>query len=320
MDLVTGAGGFLGRALVGRLVADGVAVRAMLHRGGDPPAGAEPVRAALEDADSLRRAATGCATVFHLAARVHDPGAREDAFQAANVGGTASLLAAARDAGAAAFVFVSSVKAMGEGGDACLDEDAPAVPVSPYGRSKLEAEELVRAAGAHGGLRVSILRLPLVYGAGLKGNLSAMLDAVARGLFPPLPRVPNRRSLASVADAVNACVLAARNPAAAGRTYLVTDGAAYSSREIYDDMREALGKPPVRWSVPLGALRAAAAAGDALAPLSGGRAVFGRDALAKLLGSAWYANVRIRKELGFAPATTLRAALPEIVAARRRAR
>src|ERR1039457_4981924 len=108
VHLVTGADGFLGRPLVERLVADGLPVRAMHHREPAAPrrSGAEEFRAALEDFDSLRRAAAGCETVFHLAGKAHDLDARDpDAFGLVNVEGTASLLRAAYEAGVRSFVF-----------------------------------------------------------------------------------------------------------------------------------------------------------------------------------------------------------------------
>jgi len=317
-DLVSGAGGFLGAPLVERLVAEGIPVRSMHHRdpGTPPRAGVETVRAALEDLDSLRRAAEGCTTVFHLAGKAHDLDVRDDdTFRRINVEGTANLLRAAEKAGVRSFVFASSVKAMGEGGDECLNEDAPAEPRTPYGVSKFEAERLVLETGARTGMRVSVLRLPLVYGPGLKGNLRAMLDAIARGAFPPPPRTENRRSLTSISDVLSALVLSARSPASAGRVYLVTDGSTYSTRDIYDSMRAALGLHTVTWAVPRWAFRAAAFAGDAASRLLGQRMPFSTEEFEKLLGSACYQNERIRRELGFTPATTLQAALPGIVRA-----
>jgi nucleoside-diphosphate-sugar epimerase len=320
VHLVTGASGFLGRPLVEALAAGGEPVKAMF-RAGPPevPAGVGVALADLSDVPALRRAVDGCETVFHLAGKAHDLGVRDtDAFWRINVEGTANLLRVAEEAGVRSFVFASSVKAMGEGGEECLDEDAPAEPRTPYGVSKLEAERLVLETGARCHIHVSVLRLPLVYGPGLKGNLRAMLDAVARGVFPPPPR-GNRRSLTSVNDAVSALVLSARSPAASGSTYIVTDGTTYSTRDIYDAMRAALGLHPVAWAMPRWAFRAAAALGDTAARATGRHAPFGRASLEKLLGSACYRNDRIRRELGFEPATTLQAALPEIVRARMRA-
>jgi nucleoside-diphosphate-sugar epimerase len=117
----------------------------------------------------------------------------------------------------------------------------------------------------------------------------------------------------SAADVVNASLLATGASAASGRTYIVTDGLPYSTRAIYDAMRAALGLPERRWSVPLWAFRAAALAGDAAGRVRGRRMPFSTEAFDKLLGSACYRNDRIRNELGFAPATDLSAALPDIV-------
>jgi len=259
--------------------------------------------------------------IFHLAGKALDLGSPdEDEFRRVNVEGTASVLAAARSAGVRTFILVSSVKAMGEGGEGCFDEGTPPSPKGAYGISKLEAERLVLDAGLRSGMHATVLRLPLVYGPGLKGNLRAMLDGVARGTFPPPPRTGNRRSLASVSDVVNALLLAARTPLAAGRTYLVTDGTPYSTRDIFDAMRSALGLRPITWSLPRWAFRGAALAGDAVSHLLGRPMPFSSEAFEKLLGSACYRNDRIRRELGFAPATTLQAALPEIVRARKEAR
>jgi nucleoside-diphosphate-sugar epimerase len=143
-----------------------------------------------------------------------------------------------------------------------------------------------------------------------------MLDAVARGSFPPPPRARNRRSLASVRDVVSALLLAAQSPVASGRAYFVSDGVPYSTRDIYDAMRSALRLSPVAWAAPLWVFRTAALAGDAAATVTGRRMPFSSEAFDKLLGSAFYENNRIRRELGFKPATTLQAALPEIVRAR----
>jgi nucleoside-diphosphate-sugar epimerase len=319
MHLVTGAAGFLGRPFVDRLARSGTPVRALV-RPGSAPVFAAPVEtreADLTDSEATLRAAEGCDVILHLAGKAHDFALGPDAasaFHRANVEGTRNLLAAAERFGASTLVFFSSVKAVGEGGDACVDESAAPAPRTPYGASKLEAERLVLEFGRNTGARATVLRLPLVYGPGVKGNLRAMLHAIRRGVFPPLPPVANRRSLASVDDAWNAALLARDVAAAAGRTYFVTDGCAYSSREIYDAMRAALGLPERRWAIPLSVLRGAASASDAVSRLTGRVLPFGRDSLEKLVGSAWYDNTRIRNELGFEPATTLAAALPAIVA------
>jgi nucleoside-diphosphate-sugar epimerase len=316
--LVTGATGFLGRALVERLLQARQPLRELRRpgRGPAPGAGVEVVAGDVRDPGTLAAAVAGCETVLHLAGKAHDLGdPHPEEFRSVNVEGTRNILEASRQAGVRSFVFVSSVKAMGEGGEEFLDETVPPRPLSAYGVSKLEGERLVLETGARTGMRATVLRLPLAYGRGLRGNLAAMLDSVRRGTFPPPPRVRNRRSLVSSADVANAALLAASSPAAAGRTYLVTDGTAYSTRDLYDAMRDALGLPPRRFAVPLGVFRAAAAAGDAAERVTGRPAPFSSAGLEKLFGSAWYSNERIRRELGFRPATTLLEGLRDALAA-----
>lgn len=311
--LVTGATGFIGRALCGRLREEGSRVRALSRREAVGPWD-EAVRADLATGALPEECLAGVDTIFHLAAKVHALGERwheEESYRRLNVDGTRLLLEKARGAGVRRFVFFSSVQAMGEETPACLDETTEPKPVTPYGRSKLEAERLVLADSSP--LRAVCLRFPLVYGPGHKGNLSRMVAAIDRGLFPPLPPVPNRRSMIHVRDVVAAALLVARRPEADGRCYIVTDGRTYSSREIEDAIRRALGRRVPRWHVPLLALRLLARGGDALERFHGRRVLFDSSTLQKLVGSAWYSSERIQRELGYRPSVSLLEALPEIV-------
>ncbi len=311
--LVTGATGFIGRALCGRLREEGVHVRALARREAEGPWD-EAVRADLATGALPGDCLAGVDTIFHLAAKVHALGDRsreEESYRRLNVDGTALLLEKAREAGVRRFIFFSSVQAMGEETPACLDETTEPKPVTPYGRSKLEAERLVLASNVLSHL--VCLRFPLVYGPGHKGNLSRMVAAIDRGLFPPLPPVANRRSMIHVRDVVAAALLAARRPEANGRCYIVTDGRTYSSREIEDAIRRALGRRVPRWHVPLLALRLLARGGDALERIRGRRVLFDSSTLQKLVGSAWYSSERIQRELGYRPSVSLLEALPEIV-------
>jgi len=312
--LVTGASGFIGRRLCAALREEGARVRALARR---PCAGPWDERVTVDLAAGAvpSSALAGVDTVFHLAGRVHaSAGDADDAerHRRANVEGTRALLAAAVAAGAPGIVHFSSVKAMGEGGPACLDEDAPAAPQTDYGRSKREAERLVLEAGARQGLHAVVLRLPLVYGPGARGNLAEMLEAVARGRFPPIADPGNRRSLVHVDDVVAAALLAARRPEATGRVYLVTDGRAYSTRDILEGMWQALGRRAPRWSLPLPLLRALARAGDVAGRVRGRPWRFDSRACRKLTGSAWYSSERIARELGFRPRRDLAAGLAEM--------
>ncbi len=253
-------------------------------------------------------------TVFHLAGKAHAlAGNRQDemGYQKINTEGTRKLLEAAKQAGVQRFVFFSSVKAVGECVLQPMTEAVTTPADTPYGQSKYEAEQLV----LHGGYvpHPVVIRPCLVYGNSDKGNLPRMINAIRRGLFPPLPELHNHRSMVHVDDVVRAALLAAEKPEAAGQIYIVSDGQSFSTRQIYDWIRETLGKSPIQWTMPLIVLKLLAKLGDAVGQTSGQRFIFDSDTLHKLTRSAWYSSAKIEHELGFHPQHTLRQSLPDIV-------
>jgi len=255
-------------------------------------------------------------TVFHLAAKTHVRTAVADdpEHEAVTVEGTRRVLAAAGRSGISRFVFMSSVKAAGEGGNVLVDEQFARPPLTAYGRAKRQAEEEVFLRASRSGMHAVVLRPALVYGTGWKGNLARLYRAVQRGRFLPPPETGNRRSMVDVNDVVDAAVLAAERHDAAGRVYLLCDGQDYSTRRIYEAMCHGLGRPVSRWQLPCSLLRVAARGGDVLGR-NGRRAVpFDSEALERLLGSAWYDASRARRELQWVPLRTLEDAMPEIVA------
>jgi nucleoside-diphosphate-sugar epimerase len=259
----------------------------------------------------------GTDTVFHLAGKAHalsELGQDEAEYQRINRDGTRRLLEASRKCGVRAFVFMSTVKAVGDAPQptgTALDETAGFPPENAYGRSKREAEDLV----LHGGYvpHPVVLRPALVFGAGVKGNLQTMLEAVARNRFPPIPEVGNKRSLVHVADLVDAALLAARTPDAAGKCYIVADPRPYSSRELYDAMRRALGRGESGMAIPRWMLTLGAKLGDVIGKARGRRFVFDSQALSRLVGDAWYSSARIQHELGWKPRRTLDEGLAEML-------
>ncbi len=325
--LVTGATGFIGRRLVRTLMQrPGNAVQVLVRDATQAariwPTGGVTTRIAdLTRPDSLAAICNGVDTVYHLAGYAHASGvserAEQDRHHRITVEGTRALLAAAAAAGVKRFVFVSSVKAMGEGGDVCLDESSDTPAASIYGRAKRQAEGLVRQAGQEQGMHTCILRLPLVYGHDNKGNLPRMIAAIDRGRFPPLGELGNKRSMVHVDDVVQALLLAAQRSAARGQTYLVTDEQTYSTRRLYILICRALGRPVPDWTLPVVLLRLAARLGDLIGAVRGRPLAFSSDALDKLIGSAWYSSDKIRRDLGYRPTRTLETALPEMVAAYR---
>jgi len=272
--------------------------------------------ASLDDPAALRAACQGARTVFHCAGHAHAFAAlsQSDAGQhwQVNFEGTRNLAEAAGQAGVQRFVFLSSVKAMAEPGELCVDEDFPGEPATAYGQAKRAAEEAVLEAGRQYGMHTVNLRLSMVYGSGGRGNLERMGRLVRRGLFPPLPETGNHRSLVHVDDVIAAMLRVAGDERAGGRTYIVAGPEAPSGRQLYDALREALGLPPCRWSVPAAVLRGAARCGDGLEILCRRRVPLDSEAVARLLGSAWYSPARIARELDWQAAISLRAGLREM--------
>jgi nucleoside-diphosphate-sugar epimerase len=256
----------------------------------------------------------GIDTIFHLAGKAHalaETQQDEREYMQINTEGTRKLLEAAQQAGVKCFIFFSSVKAVGDCLQQPMDETVNTPADTPYGHSKYAAEQLV----LHGGYvpHPVVIRPSMVYGNSHKGNLPKMIKAIQRGFFPPLPEFNNRRSMAHVNDVVSAALLASQNAQAAGQIYIVTDQQDYSSRQLYDWIRSALGKTSQHWAIPLVILRILAKTGDIIGQLTARRFLFDSDALLKLSGSASYSSAKISRELGFFPQHTLAQSLPDII-------
>lgn len=323
--LVTGATGAIGRRLVAALLDAGAQV-AVLTRSAQRVRDLDWAdRVICREGDltlpaTLEAACSGIETLFHLAS--YNPGPSEpDSYEsprhwAVTVEGTQSLIAAAVAAGVSRIVYLSSIKAMGDlagAGGVPADETSPPQPACLYGRAKLRAEQALHEAAARHGLHVCVLRLPMVYGLGAQGNIARLIQAIARGRFPPWPRVANRRSAIHVEDVVAATRLVAEDPRARGQTYLVTDGRAYSTRWLYEQICAALGRRPPAWTVPLWLLRAAAAVGTRLEGATGRAMPLTRTGLDKLTGDAWFSSEKIARELGYRPAFSLETEIPRLV-------
>ncbi|MDQ6950691.1 MAG: NAD-dependent epimerase/dehydratase family protein, partial [Mariprofundales bacterium] len=258
-------------------------------------------------------ALAGIDTVFHLAGKAHALAETQqsvDEYFHTNTDATRRLLEACREQGVQRLVYFSSTKAAGDL-DGVMDETVSAEPTTPYGQSKRAAERLVLDGGYLP--YPVVIRPAMVYGDSEKGNLSKMIRSIRAGTFPSLPDLPNRRSMVHVDDVVQAALLAAERSAAAGEIYIVTDGEAYSTRQIYAWVCEALDQRVPPWHVPLWLLQMLAIVGDGIGSVRGRRFMFDSDVLAKLCGSAHYSSAKITRELGFQPQRNLHEALPEIV-------
>lgn len=266
--LVTGATGFVGRALVDALARQhGVRVRALLRRADSRFAeGVEPSLCAdLAGAVDFRPLVAGCTSVIHTAARVHvmqtGPADAPDAFHRLNVAVTERLASAAAVAGVRRFVFLSTIKVNGEQTArtaAFTAHDVPN-PQDPYAVSKWQAELALRRIAAATGMQVVIIRPPLVYGPGVRANFAALMRGVARGLPLPLGAIDNRRSLIALDNLVDFILTCLAHPAAANETFVVSDGEDLSTPELVRRMARAMGRPARLLPVPESFLLASAA-------------------------------------------------------------
>ena len=259
--LVTGSTGFIGRPLCLGLLEAGARVRGSSRVGGRHPVpGVDrvPVADPLDRA-AVRAAVAGADAVVHLAARVHvmretaaDPLAE---FRRTNVEATAVLGEEAAGAGVRQLVLASTVKAVGEGTAEAWTEETPPEPVDPYGRSKLEAEQVMRALAERHGLQASVLRFPLVYGPEVKGNMRRLMALVDRGMPLPFGSISNRRSLLYVGNLVAAVRAVLEHPLEGCHTFFVTDARELSLPELLRLIGHALGRSARLVPVPPGLLR-----------------------------------------------------------------
>jgi nucleoside-diphosphate-sugar epimerase len=224
---ITGATGFIGRALVAAARAAGHDVQALSRQAG----------ADYEDEASLARAFAGANVVVHLAARAHRRGPSKD-FEC-NVRSTRAVASAARTAGVGRLIFVSSIGVNGNvtRGKPFCEADPPA-PAEPYSRSKLQAEREVQSAG----VEWVVIRPPLVYGPHAPGNFGLLVRAVARNWPLPLGAIRNQRSLIGIdnlCDFILTCTWALR---AANQVFVIADGDDLATPDIVREIARGMGK------------------------------------------------------------------------------
>jgi nucleoside-diphosphate-sugar epimerase len=238
--LLTGAGGFIGRALARVLP------------------GSATLRLGVSDWEArLAAAPLAGAVIFHLAARVHAPDDRDEAaFHRDNTEKTRRLAEEAARRGARRLVFLSSIKAQAEESRArALRPEDPAEPADAYGRSKLAAERALATAG----LPVVVVRAPLVFGAGAKGNLRSLMALADSGWPLPFAGIDNRRSFVHVEDLARLLAACGEHAAAPGRTFIAAHPVPWSTPRLVSCLRRELGRPERLFALPPALLESAAA-------------------------------------------------------------
>jgi len=246
----------------------------------------------------LRTWLADVSAVVHLAARVHimnetdaDP-LRE--FRAVNVEGSKSVAQAAVAAGVRRFVFISTVKV--HGGATFKEpftEETAADPQDPYAVSKWEAEEALRSIAMESGMELVIVRPPLVYGPGVRGNFLRLMNLIRRGIPLPVPDCANRRSLVGAENLASLLVRCVRHPQAAGQSFLVSDSEDVSTRELLRRLGRAMGCPARFLPIPEAPLRWTA------------KWMHKQAAASRILDSLVVDSSKARQLLGWAPSLTL---------------
>ena len=303
--LVTGANGFVGTALYRALIGRGFAARRAVRRAeAVVTPGADVVVGEIGPTTDWRQALQDVDAVIHLAARAHvmrdaavDPLAD---YRRVNVLGTQGLARAAADAGVRRMIFLSSIKVNGEKtASKPYSEQDPPRPQDAYGVSKWEAEQMLRAIAADSHMEAVVLRPPLLYGPGVKGNFLGLMRVIDRGLPLPLASIHNRRSLLYIGSLIDAIMLCLNNPMAAGKTYLLADSEGVSTPDLIRGIASALRKPARLLPFPPALLKFAGA-------LAGKT-----ESVSRLLGSLQIDASSIRRELNWQPCADMARGLAE---------
>jgi UDP-glucose 4-epimerase len=309
--LVTGANGFVGGALLDRLVAERESYDVIASVRGE--CNLKTVfyqQVQIGDLSSFTDwsiALNQVDVVVHCAARVHimkdDSKDPLKAYREVNFYGTLNLARQAALAGVRRFLFISSIKVNGEEtqpGKPFTADELPS-PLDPYGVSKFEAEEGLRTIEEETGMEVVIVRPPLVYGPGVKANFASMLRLVELGIPIPLGSIHNARSMVALDNLTDFLVTCINHPAAAGQTFLVSDGEDVSTTDLLKRTAHAMGKHALLIPIPDFIIKS-------VAVLLGKRAVVNR-----LCGSLQVDINKASRLLGWSPPLTLDQGLKKTV-------
>ncbi len=312
--LITGATGFIGSALSHCLLEAGSSVRGAVRATARTSQRATSESGNLEwvvlhDRSTEREtndALQGVQIMVHLAARVHvmvdnasDP---LQEFQRVNANWTERLAARAAAQGVRRFVYLSSVKVNGEQTVVPFTEMDPPKPRDPYGVSKWEAEQALARVSTQTGMETVVVRSPLVYGPGVRGNFLQLLNVLRRGIPLPLASIRNQRSLVYLGNLVDALARCIHDPRAAGRTYFVSDCEDLSTPELVRRLGAAMGTDVRLWTCPTAFLYW-------MGQVSGNRGMIDR-----LVGSLQVNSSKIQTELDWRPPCTVDAGLSETAA------
>jgi nucleoside-diphosphate-sugar epimerase len=313
--LITGADGFIGQALSLSLAREGFTVRGQIYDSGNRAYKEIAAKADIEliESGDLRaynqwpRLFTNTDIVVHLAAKVHDMSKDQQQnlaeYRAINVALTEQVAKQAAKAGVKRLVFVSTVKVNGEKtvvGSPFRETDAPN-PQDAYAQSKYEAEESLHKINAETGLKTIIVRLPLVYGPGVKANFLRLINLVGKGIPLPLNKVVNKRSLIYLGNLVDALMQCIKNENSSNQTFLVSDDHDISTRDLIVMIAAVFNKKPHLISLPVSILN------------KFGKLAGKTQEMERLTGSLVVDSAKIKVILGWKPPFSVEAGIRETV-------
>lgn len=294
--LVTGGSGFIGSHLLPLLHQQSLGIT-LAVRYNPPNKNDTSARIAqvgeIDDHTDWRTALDRVNTVIHLAARahqLHDQATNPEAeFQRINCAGTKNLVKQAINSGVKHFIFVSSIGVVTSLSQNLINETTPCYPDTPYGRSKLDAEQSLIKLCQESNMTWTILRPTLVYGPNNPGNMERLLTLVNKHLPLPLDSIHNVRSLLYVGNLVDAIITCIEHPNAKNQTFMVSDGQDLSTPELIVRLGQALDKPAKLFPFPPSLLKLAA------------KTVGKEDIANRLLGSLQVDSRKIRETLNWTP-------------------
>ena len=265
---LTGASGFIGSAIVNTLKSSDVEILPLVRRRSSAPEGLKATEIDLEDFASFdAETLKGCDSLIHTAARAHimkdeslDPLVE---YRRINRDATLELAKMAASAGVKRFIFLSSIKVNGEStkAESPFTADSSYVPDDPYGLSKYEAEQGLLEIARNTDMEVVIIRPPLVYGPGVKGNFASMISWIKKGIPLPLGAVHNQRSLVALDNLVDFIILCARrnkSSKAANEVFLISDNKDISTSELLRKVARSYKVKSKLMPIPVSLMRFAA--------------------------------------------------------------
>ncbi len=309
--LITGSTGFIGKQLIYRLSKKEYLIKAAVRSQSQKHI-AKVAHITVGNIDGnthWHEALQNIDIVIHLAARAHilnDNSPNPEAeFFAVNTEGTANLVKQSIQAGVKHFIFISSIGAMASLSNQPLQENSPCQPDTPYGRSKLAAEQALITLASQSEMTWTILRPTLVYGPGNPGNMERLIKLVKKGLPLPFGLVNNRRSLVYVGNLVDAIITCLSHPNAKNQTFLISDGQDLSTPDLIRKIAYYLDCPCNLLPVPPSLLKVAGNLGDMGEKLLGRSLPLNTPTIDRLLGSLVVDSSKIRNTLNWLPPYTI---------------